>query len=54
MTNDIKKDEIFTKKNIMVIRPGLGMHPKHYEIVLGKKAKKKIKKGTALKQFLIR
>ncbi len=45
VTNDIKKDEIFTKKNIMVIRPGLGMHPKHYEIVLGKKAKKKLKRA---------
>ncbi|MFA6401515.1 MAG: pseudaminic acid synthase [Salinivirgaceae bacterium] len=46
--SDIKAGEIFTDKNIRSIRPGFGMHPKHYWEVLGKTAKKDIKRGTAL------
>lgn len=54
VTKNIKKNEIFTKKNIKVIRPGLGLHPKHYDFVLGKRAKKSLKRGTALKNLFIK
>jgi len=37
---DIKKGDIFTEKNIRSVRPGYGMHPKHLQDILGKKAKK--------------
>ena len=46
---DIKKDEVFTIKNISVIRPGKGLQPKFYKKIIGKKSKKKILKGTAIK-----
>ncbi len=46
--NDIKKGEKFTKANIRVIRPGYGLEPKHYEKVLGKKAKKELERGEPL------
>ena len=49
---DTKKNEILTKKNVRIIRPGLGMHPKYYPFILGKKAKK-LKKGTALKKSFL-
>ena len=39
----IKKDEKFTKDNIKVIRPSLGLKPKYYDYIIGKKAKKAIK-----------
>ena len=52
IAKDIKKNEKFTKKNLKVIRPGLGLHPKYYESLIGKKAKKNIKKGTAMKKNL--
>ena len=45
---DIAKDEVLTKDNIRVIRPGNGLAPKHYESLLGKKAKAAIKSGTPL------
>ena len=37
--------------NLKVIRPGLGLHPKFYEKLIGKKSKRDLKKGTAMKKF---
>lgn len=45
---DITAGEAFTKENIRVIRPGLGLAPKHYEELLGKPAATNIKAGTPL------
>ncbi|MEJ8802719.1 pseudaminic acid synthase [Pontibacter sp. H249] len=45
---DIAAGEAFTKENIRVIRPGLGLAPKHFEQLLGKPASKAIKAGTPL------
>ena len=45
---DIKKGETFTEQNIRSVRPGLGLHPKHYYEILGKKAKKDIEFGEPL------
>ena len=49
-SKNIRKGEIFTKKNIKVVRPNLGLHPKFYEKILGKKALKNLNKATALKK----
>lgn len=46
---DIKKDELLSKHNIRSIRPGYGLPPKFFKKVIGKKAKKNIKKGDYLK-----
>jgi len=48
VVKDIKKGEEFTSKNLRIIRPGNGLPPKFYDILLGKKARKDIKKGTPL------
>lgn len=53
VVEDIKKGEIFTQKNIRSIRPGYGLHPEYYYKILGKKAKKNIKKGTPIKWDMI-
>jgi|TARA_B100000315_G_scaffold242217_1_gene264144 N-acetylneuraminate synthase len=47
-TEDIEKNEIFTKNNLRIIRPGFGLPPKFYEIVLGRKSSQDIKKGTPI------
>ncbi len=47
--NDVKKGEVITKENMRAIRPGLGLSPKYYDIILGKKVNQDLKKGTALK-----
>lgn len=49
VVEDIKVGEEFTEKNIKSIRPGFGLHPKYYSYILGKKAKRNIKKGEPLK-----
>ena len=38
----------FTKKNVRCVRPGNGMHTRHYEEILGKKSTEEIKAGTPL------
>jgi len=46
--NDIELGEILTESNIGLRRPGIGLPPKMFESILGKKAVKKIKKFTVL------
>jgi len=43
---DIIKGEMFTEKNVCSIRPGFGLSPKFYYMVLGKKSARTIKMGT--------
>ena len=47
---DIKKGEKFTRENIRSIRPGVGLHPKYYDKILGKTALFDIKFGSPLKK----
>jgi len=49
VTEDIKKNQKLTKKNIKRIRPGLGLNPIYYDEILGKKVNKNLKFGTPLK-----
>jgi len=53
VVENIKKGELLTNINIKSIRPSDGLHPKHYNEVLGKKAKTNIGKGTPLSWDLI-
>lgn len=53
IVKDIEKDEKFTEENICSIRPGHGLKPKYINDVLGKKAKKQLKKGTPLSWRLV-
>jgi pseudaminic acid synthase len=46
---DIAKGELLTKENIRSIRPGYGIHPKHYFSALGKRATRNLKRGYPLK-----
>lgn len=51
---DIKKGNTFTKENVKSVRPGCGLPPKYLNSVLGKKARKKISKGSPLKLELVK
>lgn len=53
VVKDIKKGEFFTEENIRSIRPGYGLPPKHLKDILGKKAKKDMKRGTPLSWRLV-
>ena len=53
IVEDMKAGDVITEQNIRSIRPGLGLSPKHYEELLGRKVVKDISKGTAIKWDLI-
>jgi len=48
ISEKINEGEVITTKNIKVIRPGFGLHPRYYKDVLGKKANKNLKIGQPL------
>ena len=50
---EIKRGEIFSEENIRSIRPAAGLDPKYLKRVLGRKAKKDIKRGDPLDRSLI-
>lgn len=48
VVEDMEEGEVFTENNIRSIRPGGGLLPMHYEEILGKRARKKLEKGSPL------
>jgi len=50
---DMKAGEAFTPENLRSIRPGLGLPPKHYDDLLGKRVARDVKKGTPTSWDLI-
>lgn len=53
VVKDIKKGEIFSEDNIRSIRPAYGLKPKYLRLILGKMAKRDVKKGTPLDWIFI-
>lgn len=53
VVEDIKAGEVFTEDNIRSIRPGHGLSPKYLKDILGKTARKDIKKGRPLMWDLV-
>ena len=45
---DIKAGEVITSSHLRIIRPGLGLSPKHLELVIGREARMDIPAGTPL------
>lgn len=45
ITEEMNKGDVFTEQNVRSVRPGYGMHPKHYKEILGKTATQDLKKG---------
>ena len=53
IVEDLKKGDILTEKNVRSIRPGLGLSPKYYDVVLGKRVRCDVNRGTGLSWELI-
>jgi pseudaminic acid synthase len=49
VVEDMKAGDLITKENVQSKRPAFGLHTRNYDLVLGKRAKEDIKKGTPLK-----
>tara|TARA_B100000315_G_scaffold184167_1_gene173161 strand:+ start:12531 stop:13598 length:1068 start_codon:yes stop_codon:yes gene_type:complete len=48
VVEDVRKGEKFAAKNLRIIRPGNGLPPKYYDVLLEKKAACNIKRGTPM------
>ena len=48
IAKDMKKGDMLNKENLRIVRPGLGLPPKYYDILLGRKVNQNVKKGTAV------
>jgi N-acetylneuraminate synthase len=53
ISEDIKAGEELTLNNVRVIRPGLGLPTKYFDVVLGKKLNRNVKRGTPINWDLI-
>jgi N-acetylneuraminate synthase len=53
IAEDMRKGERFDKNNLRVVRPGRGLPPKYFDMLLGRKVNRDVKKGTAIKWELI-
>jgi pseudaminic acid synthase len=51
---DVKEGELFTAENVRSIRPGAGLHTRHLDEVMGKRARGDIQRGAPLAWDLIR
>ena len=47
IAEDMKAGDVLTPDNLRSIRPGLGLAPKYYDRLLGRKVNRDAKKGTA-------
>ncbi len=48
VAKDMKAGDTFTKENLRSLRPGFGLPPKYYDVLLGKCVSRDTKKGTPL------
>jgi len=53
VAEDMKAGDIFDEKNLKIVRPGMGLPPKFYEIFLGTKIKIDTNKGTPFSLELV-
>lgn len=53
VAEDMQPGDVLTTRNLRRIRPGLGLSPKYYDLLLGKKVKSAVSKGTPLNWDLL-
>lgn len=53
IAQDMRADEVFTPENLRCIRPGLGLPPKYFDLLLGRRVNRDVKKGTPMSWNLI-
>jgi len=49
-----KAGDVLTKKNLRIVRPGLGLSPKYFKVILGRIVCCDVKKGTAVNWDLLK
>ena len=54
IAQDMKAGDILNPENLRIVRPGMGLSPKYYDVILGRKVKSDVKRGTAMSLELLR
>jgi len=49
IAENMKKGDVLTKKNLRIVRPGLGLPPKYFDVLLGRRVNRNLSKGTYVK-----
>ena len=42
IAKDMKKGDVLNKENLRIVRPGLGLPPKYYEMLLGRQVSRDV------------
>jgi N-acetylneuraminate synthase len=53
VAKDLSVGDLFTPENLRIVRPGSGLPPKYYELLLGRRVTRDAKKGTPVSWELI-
>jgi N-acetylneuraminate synthase len=53
IVKNLKSGDVLTSDNLRAIRPGLGLAPKYFEMLLGKKVNRNVKRGTPMSWELL-
>ncbi|MBI5200670.1 MAG: pseudaminic acid synthase [Elusimicrobia bacterium] len=53
VVKDVARGETYTRENVRCIRPGHGLHPRHFDEILGRRAAKTVRRGTPLDWKLV-
>ncbi len=50
---DMQAGDVLTEQNMRIVRPGMGLSPKYYDVLLGKRVNQGVKKGVPVSWELI-
>jgi N-acetylneuraminate synthase len=53
IAEDMKMGDVLNEQNLRIVRPGLGLPPKYFDIFLGRKVNNDFKKGTPISWDII-
>jgi pseudaminic acid synthase len=53
VAEDIAAGDVLTERNLRIIRPGLGLPPKYFETLLGKRVGRAVRRGTPMSWDLL-
>lgn len=53
IAQDMKAGDVLTSDNLRIVRPGFGLPPKYFEIMLGKRVNRQVSAGTPLSWDLL-
>ena len=53
VAQDMAEGEVFTEANLRSVRPGYGLPPRHFDVLLGKRVNRAVTKGTPVSWDLI-